>query len=795
MQNSFTQFNDLGLSRFDASSPQNLSCKPKASYFQSIFAPRGPTFPSLTGVNASSTSLSFPRTDFANVYTTPNAPAVLSDRVRHPAEDGQSRKSFGDFFTSALQELCTNIRRSLAEAGNVEQLADRFCVGLLQLFGKDSNLNLFTLDVDFDSDYELLHGFLKHNGVILNCADQLMRGLDVKFELSVEPTSADVVDLKPSYWKAARYERPVQSNCLNFNGFTSYEAYFFLFFWHVTKAKIAFVNEDSFSNAYISLLDDYLEHFLSVRSLVLALGPPVTGGYRAFLGGSPAFSNASLVSPHGLLNLSFYSNALESSGRPSGRVAYTELSWKATVFFNLLCDVWMCSPSGLQSAGIAPYKAFDICVITLLVRHVLQRLYKVVYGMQPMSDVLEFSGDTGAFEAGVLTRIFNFIQTLFQSWVSSSSFHYLLQLWLTAIQPWKYEDGKNGFGCREYTDKWASFLLKHRMVYKHFFWLTLKHFTYFKFTTARYVNMMHSVCKVYNNPAFIQVLKEHEMRTLMHASPGALADAIPMEEFFFGKQTQVTVRALLLNILRTERYLELQMQRSKSSRSRRSWWEVIVDFFSIDFDNDVDEARRMLVKLRFCRQTLSNLFQMDPTGLESLLSNEQQDDETDSLPDSILDQTGRLRLSPLGKEQVFNRFRQYPISRYPLAPSDLLPLRSDEFEFLFRLQRTVSAWLNAHFGEHFTRAYNTRGPVGWLAKCVLESPSEVTMRNTPVLTRHVDNLPVRISLRRFASVRTMGTIVVVGCLFSYFGVRRFMDFYVILYSVIIILLIMAFRNL
>uniref|UniRef100_A0A5S6QLI3 Sphingomyelin phosphodiesterase 4 n=1 Tax=Trichuris muris TaxID=70415 RepID=A0A5S6QLI3_TRIMR len=795
MDDSFTSSNNLSWSRFETKFPDKPASNPRAVYFQTLFAPRDGPSPLPTGLRVAAPSLGVPRADFAKAQVLHSAPDALSDRHRMLRDDPHSRKSFGDFFTSALHELCANVRCSLVEAANVEQLADRFCAGLLQLFGKGSCLNLFTLNQEFNSEYDALYGLLRYNGVLLNCADQLLRGLDVKFEFTVESTSAELVNVKPSHWKVGSYEEPARTNNLHLTGFTSFEAYFFLFFWHVTKARIDFVNEECFSNAYSSLLDDYLQHLLSIRSLALALGPPVASGYRALFGGGQAFSKVNPVSPYGLLNVNFYSNAHESSGRPSAKVAYTELSWKATVFFNLLCDVWMCSPTGWRTVGFAAYKDFDICVVVLLVRYVLKRLYKVVYGVHPLSDAVEFSSDTGAFEAGALLRIFNFIHSLLQTWVSSSSFHYLLDLWLTAIQPWRCDEEQGESEHPEYTAKWAPFVVKHRVIYKHFFWLILKHFTYFKLTSPRCVKMLHSVCKVYSNPQLMQALKEHEMQTLMRASPSTLSGVDTAEEFFYGKQAQLTVRALLLHILRTEKYSELQLDRSRLSRDQRSWWQTIVNFFSIDMDNDDDEAKRMLVKLRFCRQTLIELFQMDPAGLESLLTSEQQYEEADCLPDSLLDQSGRLRLSPLGQQQVFSRFRQYPIGRYPLAPNDQLPLRSDEVEFLFRLQRMVSAWLNARFGRCFSRAYDARGPIGWMARRILESPSSVTMRNTPVLARHVDDLPARISLRWFASVRSIGYIAAIGCLLGCFGVHRFVDFYVILYSLVIALLTTALCNL
>ncbi|XP_064382073.1 sphingomyelin phosphodiesterase 4-like [Halichondria panicea] len=386
----------------------------------------------------------------------------------------------------------------------------------------------------------------------------------------------------------------------------------------------------------------------------------------------------------------------------------------------------------------------------------------------------------------VQKRLFHFLNYSFKHSPLDSNLRYILELWLTFIQPWRYidptklsTDNKGSFGSLP--KRWRSFVLDNLPFYTNLLVEFLGRFFQADLTHDPNITLLYRATKVFALPELMGFIRHGEALLLDFAhnssrgnSPSSASsikavfvdcvgpsfDHTPL----FGQDTQDAIHSLLYKVCRSQLLLSSQSSSSSSSQPFTSipsesfmslsastpppphkslfkqLWDSLVDVFSYDYPSPsvspIIDPEKLINMLDSIAQNLSATFELpiprDTSLNDSVLGIDASFESsligltsTSSPPPSLEPEfiQGSSRLSPQGKVQVIQGLRKCSGRNVHYRGDPLLqPIRSYENATLVRTLYRVSSLLNEKYSEQLAAVGSGGGLLHHLFLQLLSPP-------------------------------------------------------------------------
>ncbi|KAI5622538.1 sphingomyelin phosphodiesterase 4 [Silurus asotus] len=420
----------------------------------------------------------------------------------------------------------------------------------------------------------------------------------------------------------------------------------------------------------------------------------------------------------------------------------------------------------------------------------------------------------------VQQKLYVFLQHCFGHWPLDASFRAVLETWLSYIQPWRYTEEKNipmaEAQNRSLPDKWAFFVQENLLMYTKLFQGFLNRALRTDLVNAKNALMVFRVAKVFaqpNLPEMIQkgeqlflepehVLHHRQARVFLSPTHGGsfLSSRQPagtdsvfkvkshvyslegqdcQYKQMFGSELRGVVLKLVQIIMQarqTAKRISDQSAEVAANSSFLSWFSTSFSDPNSTFNGTEAEDMGECFKKthEFLDKALDYLcliFRLNAGQRTQLMANvNSTDDDSDSkqLPHCIQSENG-LVLTDLGRMQIINGLRRFEIE-YQGDP-ELQPIRSYENAFLVRLLFKLSSFINERFGGNMEALCSRQDILGRVSRHFLSmspAPEQRQKSPAPRQTRGRVQRP-RLSLRPFASYRTLLMLLLLYVLFALFS--------------------------
>ncbi|KAL1235366.1 Drebrin-like protein [Trichinella spiralis] len=590
---------------------------------------------------------------------------------------------------------CRRFSNQFLQAKNPRQLASVFCEAASKFLSGNSDLFSVTRQKNL-YEFDTVLKFLSPGGPLINAVNQLYRLIDVKFEFCFYKMQQGLVvgDLQILEQRSNCFVPVGQS--FRYRGLNAFESYFLMFAWHLLKTKHLNMSDENLNSVYVALLGEYCSNYWKPGGYVITAHWPVNIENRKWyrriedicaVSSAEGGSNG-LISPALLFNWNLSFSHLGKTA------SHLEMSSQGYIFFSIFFDIWLCYSEQSQHS-VAPIFlcCFDTSAQLLMIRHLLKYFYRFLFSV-----VEEESDETDncQFERSFMRHMFQFLLYQYKNCSTlANSFRYLLELWLSVIQPWRYVTSPSP----TYTDLWKPFVCRHSTIYKYFFRTTLSCTSKLTGNSRKFVDILYRLCKVFSQSKLMEVLKSDEFQKLLLEANGNtsnLDDVDRMVNLFYMDDMRLLVRRVVEDAFTVQQSIGQRLQAVIEENENKSWWRTVVDYCSFETENTRQNLEQQIVA---CNGSRVN----DP----------------------------------------------------------------GELAILCNLFQFLSNELNRRYGKLFQKIYNTPGIVGKIASLILHPSTDESFSYSPTFMRS-EKLPVRISLRIFASVKFWIMLLICIIMFNIF---------------------------
>ncbi|XP_035235194.1 sphingomyelin phosphodiesterase 4-like isoform X1 [Anguilla anguilla] len=421
----------------------------------------------------------------------------------------------------------------------------------------------------------------------------------------------------------------------------------------------------------------------------------------------------------------------------------------------------------------------------------------------------------------VQQKLYIFLQHCFGHWPLDASFRAVLETWLSYIQPWRYTaeksnpslDGQN----KNVPEKWAAFVQENLLMYTKLFQGFVNRAVRTDLVNSKNALMVFRVAKVFAQPNLSEMIQKgeqlflepehvlHHRQQRLFLSPAhggsflsprqpAEADVVfkvkshvyslegqdcQYKQMFGTEQRNAVIQLvqLVAQAQQTTKRMSDCSGEAAAKQSYLSWFglgssDLNTTYTGGELDETGESGKKTHEHLERALDYLCQIFRLNAgqvCQLMGTMATTKNDVGSNQLPDCIQGQNG-LILTDLGRMQIINGLRRFEIE-YQGDP-ELQPIRSYENAFLVRLLFWIASLVNRRFGGHMDALCVRRDFLGRLGQYYFmhDTPSE-RCRKSPATRRSLErHLGPRLSLRLFASYRTILAILLLyllGALFSF----------------------------
>uniref|UniRef100_A0A8C6ZAG6 Sphingomyelin phosphodiesterase 4 n=1 Tax=Nothoprocta perdicaria TaxID=30464 RepID=A0A8C6ZAG6_NOTPE len=444
----------------------------------------------------------------------------------------------------------------------------------------------------------------------------------------------------------------------------------------------------------------------------------------------------------------------------------------------------------------------------------------------------------------VQQKLYIFLQHCFGHWPLDASFRAVLEMWLSYLQPWRYAPEKppqsSEPSSRMVSEKWAAFIQENLLMYTKLFVGFLNRALRTDLVSPKNALMVFRVAKVFAQPNLAEMILKGEQLFLepelviphrqhrlfmtptlsgsfFSSWPPTITDAsfkvkshvysLEGQDFQYKQMFGPEVRNLVLKLAQlicqaqhTAKSISDHSAETQSSQSFFSWFRFTPSDMNGSYTgNDLDEIGQDSIKktdeyLEKALEYLCQIFKLSEAQLNQMMmkcGTAQDENGKKQLPDCIESEDG-LILTPLGRYQIINGLRRFEVQYQ--GDTELQPIRSYENATLVRLLFRLSSALNQRFADQMEVLCSREDFLGRLCRYHLTNPTLAqTTRCTPMLKeRTSQNYGPRISLRFLASYRTLGSLLLIYFIASWFCIGPVGCTFIVLVGYLLYAILMTF---
>lgn len=745
-----------------------------------------------------------------------------------------------------LCERCEEIEK-LIESSSAQNLHGFFPQLLSSIFGYagSADWGLKTLSRD-KKDFATVQQFLSPAGPVFKLIDMLQADDLKRYEFFINclPISTQKSLSEGMIPVLYRDKVPVRTpgETMNTVLLNTFEYYMFHFAYYILHQKVN--TESSFMATqdflYLVVLDDYLNFFLPSDGAAISHSTVKARSPTSSVRKSANWHEPSMYTRTQYFPNQFPGMIKPSSGRVSPPSAHhgmfdrsSQEIWRSETFIQILIEFWLnqntvdsVSRNVLSHGQEYFMPTLDhVRVVRILVKHVHTFVYAKVSDVAQLS-VLHPSDELRRviIVQFLQKKLYFFLCHCFSHWPLDPSFRYVLETWLSYIQPWRYSKSQPGSvasGDDESkmtaSPEWKSFVFENLLFYSALLFEFVSRACRFNLTSSKDAHLLFRVIKVFAQPHLVDMIEEGEKAFLnpsgnRHTSSQvnltALSSAIKAHivelegspnsfrtVFHFPGATKMG--ELYTRVLAALDEAKAMNQTAQESEGNTRGFTGFLRNFLKHGASQGDEFERKAdsTKLLSYLEQTSNLMQQIVKNTETIdggilnssiqweiPSSVKRSRHTSapgsqsSLPDHIETERGPV-LTPLGRYQMMNGLRKFQV-RYSGDP-ELTPICSFENPALVRLMYRLSTHLNKKFGKSLDKLYIDsrlfRQAACFFSPAVKSLSSSTPSRQSSTSPSQFLQEPVQlqISLRVFASYHTLLYLFVLWLFFHFTSMNVF----------------------
>ena len=747
------------------------------------------------------------------------------------AQEAQFLGQIHNSLEKPFPERCDDVRRMINEF-SIKDLHVLYPHLLASIFNVNPSKG-WSLHTPHSRSLEAFRRFLGPNGPAWSLVEKLDRDSFLRYEFPVTCLPKLTQRLFAEGIIPALYHNKVQftgeSRLSLVLSVGAVEYFLYQFAYFITQSVSAWDNsrpaDRGHDTIYTALFSDYLEHFLPTQGTIVP--QPENRTHLHKFTPRRFFNNVgdASIPPFSGLIKSFENKQTAPSG-----IAFDQCptqSRQSELFVQIFIEFWM--NHGVDREGGQSFTPLGqdyflpsvehVRVVRMLVKHL--HLFMNVTMNNNTAIVSNNEMDLASFRAFMpesiklfKKRLYWFIHHCFAHWPLDPTFRFILETWLSYVQPWRYMSSEQSTPSRNVgrTVFWKPFIHHNLLFYTVILQEFLNRAEKLNLRSSRDTQLFYRVTKVFSQEhlMFIMNEAEHELLSCLGSMqaglvqkprsskpdqylhfmelkvPGTLYRPLWMEENINN------IRHLLHRVEDTLHSLREPQGNNTCEEEHGGWFHAQIkntlnwlrDTFAIDenywlMQDENSKAQEHLVQVS---KHLRKLFQIENAALETTIPwaaefgdrsspsshVRPQKGSVESLPDCTKTD-GHLELTALGKYQIANGLRRFDI-QYSGDP-DLQPVRSYEIVFLVRSLHKLSTILNQKFGPNLSSIYSSPGWRGSLARYLSLG---VQRPHTLSPVKHVQH-PVsdvsceqpKISLRYLASYRLWAQLLLFYCFMSW----------------------------
>ncbi|XP_034114645.1 sphingomyelin phosphodiesterase 4 [Drosophila albomicans] len=405
----------------------------------------------------------------------------------------------------------------------------------------------------------------------------------------------------------------------------------------------------------------------------------------------------------------------------------------------------------------------------------------------------------------VKARIYAFICSLIDRWPLDSSLGVVLELWMSYIQPWRYNltSTENRTLGVQYEPPigtcFDGFIIDNLIVYTHIFMQLMPRFERLDYSVYRNAYMLHRLAKTFSQPGLVERLQRferlHSGNTYGFDSPQRQVNVLNKSHnssanSSYNAQWNPLVSNNIPKLFSDQMYEQIQsflfiismarnsvlsdisaLRREISERQRsegyiRNLFKKLLGECTQD-ELTLRELSRIPEVLRQCIDSLCRTFNVDAGSLSmhETLPAESSLPASPSVQNlSFFDSNDCLDLSKVTPHHMSLNAS----NMQPTVDPALLPIQSNEIKPLIRLLHQVSESINKKYARKIQGCYARQDYVGKLSRQVLSAP--MTEKWFENFEGNVDmfekQLPARINLRGLGSIPNL-LLIALALLFGH----------------------------
>ena len=358
-----------------------------------------------------------------------------------------------------------------------------------------------------------------------------------------------------------------------------------------------------------------------------------------------------------------------------------------------------------------------------------------------------------------------FLARSIDHWPYDASFRFVLETWLSYIQPWRYlnvNESEDDGSQKLDTAKFSSFISENLMFYSKLLSKVLNRFQRLEVGSPKNAYMIFRVFKVFSQDNLFPCLKSIACNQGYNLNQ---TQNVKRHDNIFSEEFKELMSGLMVAVLKS---IEVEKKRYKPSENitktpSPNFLTSLMDFInggttSTVADTEKQESEKVIQHLKFVSEKMASLFDLNHIVDQFQITLETA--RKDSIDESDFQSIPLVELSPEQRKGILNK-KFKPDTQYRGHP-DLLPIRSDEIGFLVRLMYQLSCWINSKWSEKIEDTYYRTDFVGLLFREVAATPAtymasvdhvDSSLNHSTLygVVKHLKKLPPRITLRYFGS--------------------------------------------
>ncbi|XP_028396477.1 sphingomyelin phosphodiesterase 4-like isoform X2 [Dendronephthya gigantea] len=729
-----------------------------------------------------------------------------------------------------IPERCEDVRKMVQE-WNIKDLHVLYPHLLASIFSVTPGKG-WALHTPHSRSLEAFRHFLGPHGPVWSLVEKLDRDSFLRYEFPViclpKPTQRLFTEgiIPTMYYNKVSFNNDSRTSLVLSTGAVEYFLYQFAYFitqssspWDSTRAA-----DRSHDTIYTALFSEFLEYFLPTQTVTL---PAHSSGNRSqqqpkLTPRSNGVGEAVPPSYSGLIK------SIDSRQTTAAGPSYEQYSIQARyseLFLQIFTEFWM--NHGVDREGSQTFiplgqeyflpSVDHVRVVRMLVKHLHlfmnERMNNNNSAITSNNEFEEASYRNFMPESMKLfkKRLYWFIHHCFAHWPLDPTFRFILETWLSYIQPWRYMNSEQGSSPSRSSGRilfWKPFVRHNLLFYTMILQEFLNRAEKLNLRSSKDTQLFYRVTKVFSQEHLMSIIHEAEYELMSYLqstqagfiqksrspkpeqyhhfvemqSPGAQYRPLWMEEIINDVRQLLHRVDEVLRSLREPRGNDVDRVKQDGGWFRtkiKNTLNWLQNAFAIDENYWLiqDESSSAQEHLTQVSRNLKKSFQIEDDVHESTIPWAADVDDSRSipqrgsveiLPDCKKTERG-LELTALGKYQMANGLRRFDI-QYSGDP-DLQPVRSFEIVFLVRALHKTSTLLNEKFGAHLSSIYTSHDWRGSIARYL--SPGVKHPRAlTPV--KHVQHSvsddtfgEAKISLRYLASYRLWAQLLLLYCFISW----------------------------